>query len=160
MLRPISSSTFQSLPMSRPATVTLLATSCCKDQIQSSDSGLCASQQDGPSLPTEHHSGLHTSSTTSLCCHKPPCPSCQPCNCLSLVPTAELLHPLSPVVEWPCYPHKDGSLPAHLPPQLEDSPLHAVPRLLFGSSLIYCPISCIFLFSTSKLYLSWNGIVW
>ena len=50
-------------------------------------SGLCCSQQDGPSLPTGHHSGLHTSSTTPLCCHRLPCPSCQPCNWLSLVPT-------------------------------------------------------------------------
>ena len=111
-----------------------------------------------------HHSGLHTSSTTPLCCHRLPCPSCQPCNCLSLVPNTELLHLRSPVVECPPHPHKNCSLPAHLPPQLEDSPLHSVPRLLFGSSLIYCPFSyicpCIFLFSTSKLYLSWYGIVW
>ena len=38
-------------------------------------------------------------------------------------------------------PHKNCSLPAHLPPQLEDSPLHSVPRLLFASFLIYCPFS-------------------
>ena len=96
---------------------------------------------------------LHTSSTTPLCCHRPPHPSCQPCNWLSLVPTAELLHSRSPVVERSPHPH-NCSLPAHLPPQSEDSPLHSVPRLLFGSFLIYCPFPrtvlspCIFLFST------------
>ena len=135
-----------------------------------SDSGLCCSQQDGPSLPTGHHSGLHTSSTTPLCCHRPSRPSCQPCNCLSLVPTAELLHPRSLVVERSPHPHKNCSRPAHLPPQLEDSSLHSVPWLLFGSFLIYCPFPitvlspCIFLFSTYKLYLSWHRsltcIVW
>ena len=70
-------------------------------------------------------------------------PSCQPCNCLSLVQTAELLHPCSPVVEQSPHLHKNYSLPAHLLPQLEDSPLHSVPRLLFGSFLIYCPFSYI-----------------
>ena len=109
----------------------------------SSDSGLCCSQQDSPSLPTGHHSGLHTSSTTRICCHRPPCSSCKPCSCLSLVPTAELLHPRSPVVERSPHPHKNCSLLAHLPPQLEDSPLHSVPRLLFGSFLICCPFSYI-----------------
>ena len=115
-----------------------------------------------PSIPTGHHSGLHTSSTTPLCCHRPSRPSSQPCNCLSLVPTAVLLHPRSPVVERSPHPHKNCSLPAHLPPQLEDSPLHSVPRLLFGSFLIYCPfpitvLSPCILFSTYKLYLSWYG---
>ena len=124
---------------------------------------LYCSQQDGPSLLTGHHSGLHTSSTTPLCCHSPSRPSCQPCNSLSLVPTAELLHPRSPVVERSPHPHKNCSLSAHFPPQLENSPLHSVPRLLFGSFLIYCPFPisvlspCIFLFSTYKLYLSWYG---
>ena len=125
-------------------------------QIQSSDSGLCYSQQDSPSLPTGHHSGLHTGSTTPLCCHRPSRPSFQPCNCFSLVPTAELLHPRSPVVERSPNPHKNCSLPAHFPPQLENSPLHSVPRLLFGSFLIYCPfpitvLSPCILFSTYKL---------
>ena len=50
-------------------------------RFKSSDSGLCCSQQDGPSLPTGHHSGLHTGSITPLCCHRPSRPSCQPCNC-------------------------------------------------------------------------------
>ena len=104
-------------------------------RFESSDSGLCCSKQDGPSLPTRHLSGLHTGSTTPLCCHRPSRPSFRPCNGLSLVPTAELLHPRSPVVERPPRPHKNCSLAAHLPPQLEDSPLHSVPRLLFASFL-------------------------
>ena len=61
-----------------------------------SDSGPRCSQQDVPSLPTGHHSGQPTSSTNQLCCHRPPCSSCQLCDWLSLVPTAELYHLSSP----------------------------------------------------------------
>ena len=109
-----------------------------------------------------HHSGLHTGSTTPLCCYRPVSPIL-PAVPAPIVPTAEILHPRSPVVERSPHPHKNCSLPAHLPPQLEDSPLHSVPRLLLGSFLTYCPFPisvlspCIFLFSTYKLYLSWYG---
>ena len=79
----------------------------------------------------------------------------QPCNSFSLVPTAELLHPRSPVVERSPHPHKNCSLPAHLPPQLEDSPLHSrkLPKRSRGA--IYCPfpitvLSPCILFSTYK----------
>ena len=79
--------------------------------------------------PATSYTHLHTSSTTPLCCHRPLCPSCQPYNFLSLVPTAELLYPRSPVVERSPDPHKNCSVPAYLPLQLEDSPLPSVPRL-------------------------------
>ena len=52
---------------------------------------------------------------------------------------------------------KNWFLPAHFPPQLKDSPLHSVPRLLFGSSLIYCPFS--YLFSYLALNSMCLGIV-
>ena len=68
--------------------VTPLATSCCLDEIQSSDSDRCCSQQDGSFLPTGHHSGLHTSSTTPLWCHRPTCSSCQPYEWVWLFLTA------------------------------------------------------------------------
>ena len=63
-----------------PAMVTPLAVIRFQDPIQNSVSGLHCSQQDGHSLPTGHHSGLHTSLTTPLSCHRLLCPSCQPCN--------------------------------------------------------------------------------
>ena len=87
---------------------------------------------------------LHTHHTFNTRTHTP-CSSCQPCDWLPLVLTAELLYLSSPVVERPPHPHKNCSLDAHFPPQPEDLPLHSVPWLLCRSPLIYCPFSPVYL---------------
>ena len=59
------------------------------------------------------------------------------------------LQNFSPVVERSPRPHKNWSLPSHLPPQLQE-----FPNLL---SLPITVLSPCILFSTYKLYLSWYG---
>ena len=72
-------------------------------------------------LPTYRTSCRPTHSlSTPLCCHRPPCPSCQPRNCGASPPSL-------PDMEPSRHPHKNCFLAAHFPPQLEDSPLHSVP---------------------------------
>ena len=41
--------------------------------------------------PYQHHSGLHASSTTPLCCHRPTCSSSQPREWLSLHPSSQFM---------------------------------------------------------------------
>ena len=76
----------------------------------------------------------HKLDHTPLCYHRPLCSSFQPHEWLSLVPTVELLHLSSPVVEWPPHSQKNCSLAAQFPQQPDDSPLHSTLTLLQEST--------------------------